>query len=369
VPSIHVVSLVASATMSGPARQLVAYAQQARLDGIEIHVLVTQRDLRVPPPLAGDLRNAQVSFGVVRDRSPLDWRMVTQVAGYITRCGAAALQTHGYKATAIGFAVKRRYPQLPWVAFFHGATTKGMKDSIYHAIERRMLRSADRVVLVSDQQRGLLSRHPEREVVVDNAAVPHVCGSSGPLLVLPGKAGGRIGVIGRLSPEKGVDVFLRACAILQREEVEFTAVIVGDGDDRPDLERLARKLQLEDRIYFMGHIDQLGGVYKQLDLVVLPSRSEGLPNVLLEALAADVPVVATAVGAVPEVLSVEGSGTLVPPCDAAQLAVAIRRTLTTGREAKARAARAAAVARYSVERRTDRLNALYRELLGDWEVA
>jgi glycosyltransferase involved in cell wall biosynthesis len=369
VPPIHVVSLVASATMSGPARQLVAYAQQARLDGIEVHVLVTQRDERVPPPLAGDLRHAQVAFGAVRDRGPLDWRMVTQVAEYITRFGAAAFETHGYKATAIGFAVKKRYPRLPWVAFFHGATTKGMKDSIYHAVERRLLRSADRVVLVSEHQRGLLSRHPEREVVVDNAAVPHLCGSSDPVLVLPGKAGGRIGVIGRLSPEKGVDIFLRACAILQREEVEFTAVILGDGNARPELKLLARKLQLEDRIHFMGHVDQLGGVYKQLDLVVIPSRSEGLPNVLLEALAADVPVVATAVGAVPEVLSVEGSGAIVPSCDATQLAAAIRRTMLTGREATARTARATAVARYSVKRRTARLNELYRELLGDSEVA
>jgi glycosyltransferase involved in cell wall biosynthesis len=331
--------------------------------------LVTQRDVRAAPPLASDLRHAQIPFGVVRDRHPLDWRMVSQVAAYITRCDAAALVTHGYKATAVGFALKRRHPKIPWVAFFHGATTKGMKDSIYHMAERRLLRSADRVVLVSSHQRGLLSRHPEREVVVDNAAVPHTYGSSDSVLALPGEAGGRIGVIGRLSPEKGVDVFLRACAILQREEVDFSAVIIGEGKDRPALERLTRTLQLDGRIRFTGHIDQLGDVYKQLDLVVLPSRSEGLPNVLLEALTADVPVVATAVGAVPEVLSVDGSGALVPPCDPAQLAEAIRRTLLTGREADAREARATAVARYSVERRTARLNALFRELLGKSEVA
>jgi len=104
-------------------------------------------------------------------------------------------------------------------------------------------------------------------------------------------------------------------------------------------------------------------VYRNLDLLVLPSRSEGLPNTMLEAMQADVPVVATAVGAVPEAVGASPAAHLVAPGSAAALAEAIERALTRGDPPEAAAARRDVASRFSLERRLEAHVELYRDLL------
>jgi glycosyltransferase involved in cell wall biosynthesis len=122
---------------------------------------------------------------------------------------------------------------------------------------------------------------------------------------------------------------------------------------------------ISDRVHFLGPVEDVASVYRQLDLVVIPSRSEGLPNVLLEALQADVPVVATAVGAVPEVLTDADAGIVIPPGDPEVLAGAIRRALSVGRQASATRARAATAERFSLGTRVQRHLELYASLRPD----
>src|SRR2546430_15094666 len=126
-----------------------------------------------------------------------------------------------------------------------------------------------------------------------------------------------IGVVGRLSPEKGVDLFLDACAGLARNGLVFSALVVGDGPERGRLEARCRQLALEPCVQVLGQISDVDVVYRHLDLLVLPSRSEGLPNTLLEAMCADVPVVATAAGAVAGVVGTPAVGRVLTPGSAA----------------------------------------------------
>ena len=113
----------------------------------------------------------------------------------------------------------------------------------------------------------------------------------------------------------------------------------------------------------MGQVHNVDDVYRHLDLLVLPSRSEGLPNTLLEAMQADVPVVATAVGAVPEAVGTSSAAHLVAPGSVAALAEAIERALTHGESPDAAVARREVANRFSLERRLEAHVQLYRDLL------
>jgi len=128
---------------------------------------------------------------------------------------------------------------------------------------------------------------------------------------------------GRLEEQKGQDVLLDALAEVRRRGLEFVAVLAGDGSLRPALEQRARTLGLEANVRFAGQVEDLGPLLGAADVVALPSRWEGMPLVLLEALARGRPVVASAVGGVPEVVTDGEHARLVPPGDVAALATAL----------------------------------------------
>jgi glycosyltransferase involved in cell wall biosynthesis len=138
-------------------------------------------------------------------------------------------------------------------------------------------------------------------------------------------------------PIKGADVFLRALAELQ--DVRWTACLIGDGGERVALEALARQLGIGDRVRLGGAVPAAGGLFAAFDLFVLSSRSEGTPLVLLEAMGARTPIVATEVGGIPHMIERDREGWLVPPESPSHLAGAIREALSQPDERKARGAR------------------------------
>jgi glycosyltransferase involved in cell wall biosynthesis len=127
--------------------------------------------------------------------------------------------------------------------------------------------------------------------------------------------------VGRLHEQKGIDVLLQSAALWPSDAPPICFLIIGDGDDRDDLERRATELKLGDRVRFVGWRDDVPYVLPCADLFVLPTRWEGLPFVLLEAMAAGVPVVSTRVSGVPE--AVGNCGRLVEPEDPRALCDAV----------------------------------------------
>jgi glycosyltransferase involved in cell wall biosynthesis len=140
-----------------------------------------------------------------------------------------------------------------------------------------------------------------------------------------------IGLVGRLDPIKGHPVFLEAARILVAERADLVFVCVGDGPEpyRGQLHSLGAELGLGERLIWAGSraYGDMPSVYSALDLLCLPSRSEGLPNVIAEAMACGVPCVATRVGGVPEIMG--DLGIIVPPGDPAALARGVLAALVT----------------------------------------
>ena len=121
-----------------------------------------------------------------------------------------------------------------------------------------------------------------------------------------------VGCIGRLSPEKGQRDLLAAAGRVFQTHQDVRLLFCGDGPDRPVLEREAARTGVADRVIFTGHLSDVRPVYRDIDLLALTSHTEGLPNVILEALCMETPVLATDVGGVREVVEDGRTGVLLP---------------------------------------------------------
>lgn len=172
--------------------------------------------------------------------------------------------------------------------------------------------------------------------------------------------------VGRLVPGKGVQYLLEALCLVRQVYPNAILTVAGDGKFRPDLERLCASLELTAVVRFIGTQSRssLPELYAEADLVVIPSLSEIFPYAVLEAVAIGTPVVATNVGAIPEILG-EGA-IMVPPMDPEALAEGILTALSDRAAAAARAklAQERCLARFDLGTMVDRTEAVYTELLG-----
>lgn len=279
------------------------------------------------------------------------------------------VHTHGNRPDVID-AVAARSVGIATATTVHGYTASTLRNRVYGYVQRLHMRSFDAVVAVSTPLAMTLSSHvdPSRLHMIPNGFIPDATPADRLL------ARHRLGVyderfligwVGRLSPEKGPDVALAAIgrlALVARHEALELAVI-GDGPERPNLERLARQLGVEPLVRWHRTRHDAALLMTAFDVLVLSSRTEGTPMVILEAMSARTPIIATRVGGVPDMLSSE-EALLVPRDDPAALASAILDVLLARDAAYARAFRAANVlaTRYDGAAWLERYAALYRQL-------
>ncbi len=173
-------------------------------------------------------------------------------------------------------------------------------------------------------------------------------------------------IAGRIEEQKGHDVLLEALVQVVKSGLEFTLVVAGDGSRRSWLEQQAISLGLSPRVQFVGQVDEVGGLLAAADAVLLPSRWEGLPLVLLEAMVRSRPVIASAVGGVPDVVEDGVHGTLVPAGDVAALTAALEHLHRKPDQAwrMGRAAAQRVRDHYTWQAVVDDFEAIYDEVLG-----
>lgn len=206
------------------------------------------------------------------------------------------------------------------------------RGSAEQVLSRRAFAAATTVIAVSEGIRRRLVEHdqvsPDKIQVIMNALAPRrsamaaaerVALSDEPL----------IGVIARLHPDKGIRHFLEAAALISRRLADARFVVVGDGPEHAMLTHLAQRLGVADRVTFLGYRQDATPVLRTMDVVVVPSISEGSPLIVLEGMQAGVPVVASAVGGIPEQITHGREGLLVPAGDPQAIAEAVVRICQT----------------------------------------
>ncbi len=297
----------------------------------------------------------------------------------IRRIRPQIVHTHTAKAGALGRLAAWLAGVPVIVHTYHGHVFHGYfppaKTRLFLAIERWLAKRTDRLLTVSETVRSeLLSLGigtAERLVVVPLGLDLELYVGAGALRgqlraeLDVGEDTLLVGIVARLVPIKAHEVFLEAAAEVGRRLPQSRFLVVGDGARRPELETLAGRLGLQDRVRFLGWRRDLDRIYADLDIVALTSRNEGSPISLIEAMAAGRPVVATRVGGVPDLVEDGVTGCLVPPGDANALAEAMVGLLTDPdrRQAMGQAGRKRVIPAFSAERLLDDIDHLYRGLL------
>lgn len=400
-PPIKLLALMEATTVTGPAKLLIEFCRVARegaeaLDGlprVEASIVTFNRgrettrngsslssnapnDTEVPNEFVAAARAAGVEVEVIAERFRFDTSVVGQLRRAVERRAPDIVETHMIKSHFLtltaGLAKKRC-----WVAYHHGYTTTDAKMRLYNQLNRLTLPRASRVITVCGPFARQLSGagvRPEKISVVHSS----IASARAPRAVEVSELKTKLGVaegervilaVGRLSREKGHVGLVHALEHLRRDAhaTKFKLVIVGEGPERERVEAAARSLGLEASVVFAGHTSDVRPFYALADVLALPSHSEGSPLVLLEAMAAGVPVVATAVGGVPEVATDGETALLVPPHDPSAFAYALARMLSDTTLARALAERAAAhvAERFSPEARARALVRIYGALVSD----
>lgn len=268
---------------------------------------------------------------------------IREVQGWLQDTQAGVLCCHGYKANLLGRWAARRQ-NVPVVSVSRGWTGEDRKVRFYEWVDRFFLRRMDRVICVSQGQarKVIQAKVPSSKVTVIRNAIDvsrftHPDPIYGDKLrsLFPRLPARIVGAAGRLSPEKGFAVLIEAARKIISADPSVGFILFGEGSLRDALRRQIHQAGLQDSFVLAGFRHDLDCLLPFFNMLVVPSFSEGLPNVVLEAFAAGVPVVATAVGGIPEVVDDEISGFLAPPADAGALANQITRLLESDATASA----------------------------------
>lgn len=308
----------------------------------------------------------------LEDRGPIDLGVVRRLLNLCREHRVAIWHGHDYKSNAIGLLV-RRFWKMKLVTTVHGWVKFTRRTPLYYSIDRFCLRHYDHVICVSPDlyERCLASRVPQQRCqLIPNAIDTEVYRRRS----LPTDAKRRlglpadrllIGAVGRLSPEKGFDLLIRAVDRLRRSGQPVHLVIAGEGDQEEPLRALIKELDCGDHVQLLGFWSRMRELYEALDLFALSSLREGLPNVVLEAMAMEVPVLSTRIAGIPQLIEDGANGLLAGPGSVDELAEGLTQFLQSSqlRSSLARAARETIERDYSFLARMQAMTSVYDRLL------
>jgi glycosyltransferase involved in cell wall biosynthesis len=312
-----------SLQVGGAERVLVGLAAALRARGAGVTIAASMAGALETEARAADVEVRVLTQRLVKRR--VDHGFAQAVERLVERVQPDVVHSHMYASTVAASQALRRH-RVPLVVHEHSEA--GWRDRRARLATASAYRRSAAIIAVSEAIRRRLlyvDRVPPAKIdVVPNTLppLPHR-----PLEHrLPKCDGPVVGVVARLQPEKGVDVFLRSAArLLHTVPPPVNFVVVGDGPQRHELERLAARLRVP--ATFLGFRADGPALIGELDLLVVPSFSEGTPLVVLEGSAAAVPIVATSVGGIPEQLRHGTDALLVRPGDDIGIAAACRRML------------------------------------------
>jgi glycosyltransferase involved in cell wall biosynthesis len=341
-------------TGGGPEKTILLGAQRADPSRFAVTVCYVRQNNDTVFGIQHRAGKLNIDYVEVGERSPLDYRAWTALRELVRSRRIDIVHAHDYKTDLMAWGLAR-YEQVIPLTTAHGWTGHSRRERwVYYPAEKRIMRGFPAVIAVSGEIRAELIRSgvaPQRVSVVLNG-IDHLAFRKDParrqLLrqrlelhdddVL-------IGSVGRLEPQKRFDLLIEAVCRLRVTNPRLKLAIAGEGSLRADLEAQLKRLGAEAHCRLLGHLDDVPAFYCGLDLFAQSSAYEGTPNVVLEAMAFEVPIVATAVGGTAELIRDGVDGLLVEPGSVDQLAAAI----TTVLDYPAAAATRTASARLRVE--------------------
>jgi glycosyltransferase involved in cell wall biosynthesis len=332
--------MIEATSVTGSAKAVLEFGKEAAtrpagLPKVEFSILAFNRG-QGENGLTKAVRELDIPIDVVSERRRFDTRIVPQLHAVTASRRPDVIWSNSVKSHFVVRWAGLNHAQS-WVAFHHGYTRTDVKMLIYNQLDRWSLPGADQVLtptsaFVDELERRHVSAHRIHIQPMPVRAFSPVADERCLALCRELSLDPRMRVVlcvARLSREKGHADLLRAFAVMKQTEPELPLrlLLVGEGTERNRIGQLCRELNLTEHVTLAGQQTDVNSYYAIADVFVLPSLSEGCPNVLLEAMAAGVPVVATAVGGVPEIVAHQHNALLVKPHNVTGLAAATLRIL------------------------------------------
>jgi glycosyltransferase involved in cell wall biosynthesis len=356
----------------GPDKTILKSVQSYPHKGFELNVAYLRRNDRDITPILERAHAAGTEYHELPGKKFLDLRQLRAVRQLIKKLDVDILHCHDRKTDFYGILLRRQCPGLVIVSTMHGWITGPRIAWILNLLDRCILRSYDSVIAVSQSIKRKAAQLGVRNVkviynAIDTQEWHRGLATDVESLDLPGKPSTfRVGFVGRLSWEKGPHLFVHTAAAVLEVEPDIRFVLSGEGPRLNETRDLVHSLGIDHAVAFIGYVfqEQLLALYRQLHVLLLTSITEGLPNCLLEAGAMQVPVVATRVGGVEEIVQDGRSGILVEPGNIKGLAEAVVQLKRDPGLAKnmGQKARSIIESRFDFERRKRLMEAFYHEV-------
>jgi glycosyltransferase involved in cell wall biosynthesis len=298
---MKVLHLIDSGGLYGAEQMLLGLCREQLRQGLTPVILSCGLPGEMEKPLEIAARGRGIAIRAWRMRAGLNLGGMRDILEWARKQNFQILHSHGYKFNILLALCMPRHAAIPTVATIHGYVQARFPSRmwLYEWLDRRLITRLDRIVVVSEaalEQPGFRHIPDHRIQVIRNGISPLARGRLRRHYARPAK---KLVAIGRLSVEKGFDVLIEAMAQLDET---FSLTIFGEGGRRQALIEQARGLGVADRITFAGYVPNACERLAEFDALIMPSRTEGIPITLLEAIRARVPVIATRVGGIPEVL-------------------------------------------------------------------
>jgi len=309
----------------------------------------------------------------INEVGQFDPKPINKILRLIDEQQIHVLHSHEVRSDFIGLLCAR-VKRIPIVTTIHGWISNEIKGQIYTAVDKALLRFFDRIIVVSEKTKeevletGVVE---EKVSVLHNALVLDTfrrdrnnCEFRRELAIPEGTT--LIANIGRLSPEKGQADFLLAAREILRHHDNVHFVLIGTGPDQSKLEQLAKDFQIQHSVTFAGFRTDMPSIYNNLDLVIQSSYTEGMPNVILEALLMEVPVLATDAGGTAEIISNGRTGVLIPhssPEDITRNTLSFLKNPAKFKQ-MARQGKSIVKEKFNFPDRTKKLSLIYDKLMG-----
>jgi glycosyltransferase involved in cell wall biosynthesis len=343
VSVIRIMAMIEAESVTGSAKAVLEFAReasrfQAGFPEFDLSIVTFDRG-RGENSLTKAIHDIGTPLDIVAERRRFDTQVIPQLRSVVEKRGVDLVWTNSVKSHFLTRLAGLNRSKS-WVAFHHGYTSTDLKMKTYNHLDRWSLPTATRVLTSSS---AFVKELQQRNVRPDHIHVQHM-----PIRPFAEASENRkaklrkwLGLddrarvllsIGRLSREKGHTDLINAFSTIRKlaGDSSLRLVLVGEGPERSRIESLIRSLRLDDVVALVGQQDDINSYYGIADVFLLPSLSEGCPNVLLEAISAGVPVVATAVGGIPELVTNEQDALLVKKADPSALAFAAARLLNDG---------------------------------------
>ncbi len=370
---IKVLHVIGGGEIGGAEQHLLTLIRHINPSEFALHIACLFAE-----PFASLVREKGFPAHIFPMKNKIDWKPISKLASLIKSEGFHIVHTHGVRANLIGRLAAKRAGAGHVVTTVHSVLSfdyvRWVDRWINRLCDQTTGRITERFIVVSNMLAQQLKSEGIREdkiITIFNGLEiekydPEIPGlpvrqefNIDPEAIL-------IGIVARLHPVKGHSCLLEAMSRVLPDFPALVLMIIGTGPDRIKLEEMARRLAISKNVIFTGFRRDIPEVIAALDFLVLPSLSEGLSLTVMEGMAMSKPVLATAVGGTPEIITSGVNGLLIPPADVSALTAGIRRLIHDRKMAAeiGKAARKTIETKFTAEIMADKTARLYKDICG-----